>query len=164
MSAPIIYCPTAPTLSDSTPHTVHGCGSPDVIYDGDVFDCRACGIFFGPFAAETTPSKDYAPLWAIHDNGVDAATGNGLGAPLDSSVVCERHYDDFEEEGQSNARTATGRERVHQYGHVPNPEATGARCVVCSRIAAANRDEERSYGWQVPDGIGLSADEPAGAR
>ena len=44
----VVVCP------DSTEgHTIIGCGSTNVEWDGvDVFDCLDCGIFFAPSAAK----------------------------------------------------------------------------------------------------------------
>lgn len=46
-----VKCPTK--NMDGTPaEDICGCGSAEVTWDGEVYDCRHCGIFFEDFAAD----------------------------------------------------------------------------------------------------------------
>lgn len=49
----VVKCPTTdmdgkPLAADATV----GCGSTNVVYDGEVYDCLDCGIFFSDYAAD----------------------------------------------------------------------------------------------------------------
>lgn len=48
----VVRCPTKNL--DGSPideNDIQGCGSPNVVWSGDVYDCLDCGIFFCDFAA-----------------------------------------------------------------------------------------------------------------
>ncbi len=48
-----VRCPTKNgDGSEIDPDDIPGCGSADVEYAGDVYDCYACGIFFSDYAAD----------------------------------------------------------------------------------------------------------------
>lgn len=45
-------CPTAAVGPDGHTHTLEGCGSTNVAWDGsEMFDCIDCGLFFNPTEA-----------------------------------------------------------------------------------------------------------------
>lgn len=42
-----LRCPTSTTTPSGEPHSIIGCGSNNLSFDGDVWDCDDCGISFG---------------------------------------------------------------------------------------------------------------------
>lgn len=59
----VVRCPTR--NSDGTPidpDDVMGCGSADVAWSDDDYDCGACGIFFSDYAADPPHRRDPTPL------------------------------------------------------------------------------------------------------
>lgn len=56
----VVRCPTRNT--DGTPigdDDVPGCGSDNVVWSGDVYDCRECGIFFNDYAADPPHRRQF---------------------------------------------------------------------------------------------------------
>ena len=49
----VVRCPTHNLNgTECDPDDIPGCGSEDVGWSGDVYDCYACGIFFSDYAAD----------------------------------------------------------------------------------------------------------------
>ena len=52
-------CPTAKVGPDGHEHTLAGCGSTNVAWDGsEVFDCLDCGLYFSPAEALHQPTAN----------------------------------------------------------------------------------------------------------
>lgn len=54
-----VRCPThnadgSPIANDD----VQGCGSTNLVWDGEVYDCLECGIFFAPYAANPIHQRE----------------------------------------------------------------------------------------------------------
>lgn len=47
-----VRCPAPQKGKEARPEDIWGCGSKNIAYDGDVYDCFDCSIFFGDYAAD----------------------------------------------------------------------------------------------------------------
>ena len=54
-----VRCPTRNMDgTECDPDDVPGCGSKEVSWGGDAYDCHECGIFFGSYAADPPHQRD----------------------------------------------------------------------------------------------------------
>lgn len=62
----VVKCPTKTNGPGGEPvpipeNDLPGCGGTLVLFDGEVYDCIACGIFFSPFAADPPHRREREP-------------------------------------------------------------------------------------------------------
>jgi hypothetical protein len=56
-----VRCPTKNLDgSDIAPDDVRGCGSERVTWDGEMYDCKECSIFFNDYAADPPHQRPYS--------------------------------------------------------------------------------------------------------
>lgn len=55
----VVRCPTRLESGQLIPDSqLPGCGSHDVVWSGDVYDCNTCGLFFADYAADPPHQRE----------------------------------------------------------------------------------------------------------